>query len=168
MQFIKVFITIREAILKQLFSRQVVWALLVNALVDAEDGTFFNDNQSMATVRTFEDNGFVVVFAGNEDARADGTLELTFSPIVVIEVFMSGTTARAYCSDRNVSFGVLTESDRFNELTITFMEVLDEFFIIVLFLFDDDWWLVYFKFLILRRVGVIEGPLLERYIFADK
>lgn len=51
------------------------------------------------------------------------------------------------------------DSDGFNRFTLLFVEVLDKFLAIVLFLFNDDWWLVYFEFLILRGVGVIEGPL---------
>ena len=122
----------------------------------------------MTTVRAFEDNRSVMLFTSNEDARADRTLELTFSTVVIVEVLMSGTTARTYCFDRNVTFGVFTDGDGFDEFTVSFVEVLDEFLVIVLFLFDDDWWLVYFEFLVLRRVGVIESPLFEWNIFADK
>ena len=48
------------------------------------------------------------------------------------------------------------------------MEVFDEFLVVELFAFDDYWRLVYFEFLVLRRVGVVESSLLERYVFADK
>ena len=122
----------------------------------------------MTAVRAFEYNRFVMLLAGNEYAGADRTLELALATIVIVEIFVGGTTKRTDCFDRNITFRVLPDSDWFNEFTISFVEVLDKFFVIILFLFDYDWWLVYFEFLILRRVGVIESPLLEGYIFADK
>ena len=168
MEFIKIFVTFGKVFGKLLFPCKIIRTLHVHTFMYAKDRAFFDYDQGVPTVRAFKDYRFVVLFAGNEDTRADGTLELTFAAIVVVEVFMSGTATRTDCFDGYVTFGVLTDGDWLNEFTISLVEVFNEFLVIVLFLFDDDWRLVYFEFLILRRVGVIESPLLERYIFADK
>jgi len=122
----------------------------------------------MTTVRAFEDNQSVIFFAGDEGTGADGALELSFAAVVIVEIFMSGATARAHCLYRDVTLGVLANRDGLNKFTITDMEVFNEFLIIELFRFDDDWWLVNFEFLVFRRVGIVKSPLLEWNIFADK
>ena len=122
----------------------------------------------MTTVRAFEDNQSVILFTGNEGAGADRAQELSVAAIVIVEILMSGSTARAHRLDRDVTFGVLANRDGFNKFAITDMEVLDEFLIIEFFRFDDDRWLVNFEFLVLRGVGIIKSPLLEGNIFADK
>lgn len=80
---------------------------------------------------------------------------------------MGGTTTRTDCVFWNVTFGTFSDN-RFYSFIVAFIKVFDEFFVIELFAFDDYRRLVYFEFLVLRRVGVIESPLLEWNIFADK
>ena len=80
---------------------------------------------------------------------------------------MSGTTTRADSVFRNITFGTFPDN-RFYSFVVAFIKVFGEFFVIELFAFNDYGRLVYFEFLILRRVGVIESPLFERYIFVDK
>lgn len=101
-------------------------------------------------------------------AGADSALELSITAVIIIEILMSGTTAWADCMDRNITPGVFTDSDRFNEFTISFMKVSDKFFVIILFGFNYDRRLVYFEFLIFRGMGIIKSPLLKGNIFADK
>ena len=104
----------------------------------------------MATVRTVKDNGSVVQFTGMEGTGADSTLKLSITAIVIVKIFMGGTTAWTDCIGRDITFGIFTDSDRLNEFTVSCVEVVDKFFVIILFRLDNDWWLIYFKFLILR------------------
>lgn len=119
-------------------------------------------------MRTFKDNGPVVQFSGMEGTGADSALELSITAVIIIEILMSGTTAGTDCMDRDITFGVLTDSDRFNKFSISFVKVSDKFFVIILFLFDYDRRLINLEFLILRGMGIIESPLLKGNIFADK
>ena len=119
-------------------------------------------------MRTFKDNGSVVQFSGMEGTGADSALELAITAVIIIEILMSGTTAGTDCMDRNITLGVLTDSDRFNEFTISFVKVSDKFFVIILFRSDYDRRLVCFEFLIFRGMGIIKSPLLKGNIFADK
>ena len=80
---------------------------------------------------------------------------------------MSGTTTRTDGICRDITFGVFT-NDGFYQLVVAFVEVFDEFLVIELFSFDDYRRFIHFEFLVLRRVGVVESSLLERYVFADK
>ena len=55
-QLIMVFFFFRETFWKFLSARQVIRALLVDALVDTEDGTFFYNREDMTTMRAFDGN----------------------------------------------------------------------------------------------------------------
>ena len=130
-----------------------------------EDGTLFYNAKGVAAVRAFDGNH--LRFIRCKGMRADSTLELTFATIIIVDVFMGGTTTRADGVFRNIIFGTFPDN-RFYSFVVAFMEVFDEFLIVELFAFDNYWGFVYFEFLVLRRVGVVESPLLERYVFADK
>ena len=138
MQFVKVFVTFGKAIRELLFASQIIGAFFIDAFMYAENGTFFGDSQGMATMRAFEDNRLVVLFTGNEGTGADRALELSFAAIIVVEVFMGGATTGTYVFDRNISFGVFADGDGFDKFAVAFMEIPDEFLVIILFLFDDD------------------------------
>ena len=165
-QLIMVFLFFRETFRKFLLSSQIVRTFLVDTLVDAKNGTFFYNREDMTTMRAFDGNHLRLIRC--KGMGADSTLELTFATIVIIDIFMSGATTRTDGICRNVTIGILANGNRLNQFIVAFVEVFDEFLIVELFALDDYWGLVYFKFLVLRRVGVIESPLFERYIFADK
>ena len=165
-QLIMVFLFFRETFRKFLLSSQIVRTFLVDTLVDAKNGTFFYNREDMTTMRAFDGNHLRLIRC--KGMGADSTLELTFATIVIIDLFMRGATTRTDGICRNVTIGILANGNRLNQFIVAFVEVFDEFLIVELFALDDFWGLVYFKFLVLRRVGVIESPLFERYIFADK
>ena len=67
---------------------------------------------------------------------ADSTLELTFATIVIIDIFMSGTTTRTDGICRDITFGVFT-NDGFYQLVVAFVDLFDEFLVIELFTIAD-------------------------------
>ena len=66
----------------------------------------------------------------------------------------------------NVAFR--TSADRFDLLTVLPFEIRDVIFVIPLFVVDDLWQLINLELLVLWRMGIIEIPLSEGDISADK
>lgn len=105
-------------------------------------------------------------FAGAEGLTTDFTLVLTITTIIVVNVVMWSPTQRADGIFRN-------------GFTITALNWFDRLAILPLIVFKkelpvlpdksfNDRKLINLKFLILWRMGVIESPLFERNISADK
>ena len=120
----------------------------------------------MTTVRAGKADWSSNLFRSNESLSADLALELTVTAIIVVDVLMRGTANRAYRIFRNGS--AITALNRF-EFLFVFPEVVFKEKPVVLFdeSFDDRK-SVHGEFLIFRRVGIIESPLFQRDISADK
>ena len=90
-----------------------------------------------------------------------------FLSVIPHEIVNWSIAGRTMTGFRNITFHV--SEDRFNSLMITFLIVGDEVFPVpLLFIGNDFRKLINFKFLIFRRMGIIESPLLERNVSADK
>ena len=145
---------------------KIVRAVRVYAFMDTEEFTIFFSYQGLAAVRAYQSKRSFNYFAGNESLTTDLTLILTITTIVIVDVMMRSTTKRTYSF-----FG--------NRFTVTALNFLYRFTVFPLIVFEkelpilfykssDDRELVNLEFLVLWRVGIVESPLLERDISADK
>ena len=67
----------------------------------------------------------------------------------------------------NVTF--LASDNRLQGFVVAELVVSQKIILVPVLLVADDFWeCIGFEFLVLRGVGIIEGPLLERDVFADK
>jgi len=96
----------------------------------------------------------------------DFALKLAFGTIVFVEVTVGSTTARTDQILRYIAFGMT-----FNWLYQVFVAILNIGNIKLIIEGNrgkNGRKLIYFEFLILRRMGIIKCPLLKRDVFADK
>ena len=145
---------------------KIVRAFGIDAFVNAEEFTVFLSYKSFATVRAYQSKRSCNFFARNESLTTDFTLKLSITTIVIVDIMMWSTAKRAYSFFRN-------------RFTVTALNFLYRFTVFPLIVFEkelpilfnkssDDRELVDLKFLIFWRVGIIESPLLEGDISADK
>jgi len=146
---------------------QIVRTFRINTFMDDKVLTVFLWNQSIATVRTPQlHRGEPAVLHG-KFCITDLTEDLPFGTIVFIEEGFGSITARAGTVIGDVA--LRPAADRADFLTITFFVVGNEVFVVpVLAEVGDQRELINLKFLILGRVGIIKGPLLQRNISANK
>ena len=108
-----------------------------------------------------------VAFCRRKAGITDFTEKLTFRTVVPVEVDGRCFTAQAGTLLRNIAF--LPAAHRFDELSIPFLPVRDQFLIgPILFIRLNEWKFIHLEFLVLGGMGVIESPLLKRDISADK
>ena len=87
--------------------------------------------------------------------------------VITIKIRLWGTAGRAGAVFRDVAF--LTSGDGFYLNTVAAIKVRDQETPVPLMLDDLDFWkFVHFELLIFWRMGIIESPLFEWYISADK
>ena len=102
-----------------------------------------------------------------ESRAADFAKELAFGPVVFVEKRLRGIAAWAGAVIRDIRYG--TPADRAYFLPIAFFVVRDQFFVgPVLPEVGDKREGINFEFLILRGMGIIEGPLFERDVSANE
>ena len=118
----------------------------------AKNRAFFYNTESVVAMRTLIGNKLIMLFPRFKSAGADGALKLPFTTVVIVEIIMRSTTSRAYSVSRNVTLRITTNSNRFNQFTVAFMKVSNEFFVVVFFRFEDDRRSINLEFLIFRRV----------------
>ena len=122
----------------------------------------------MRTVGTFERKPFgETVLIGREKCTADLAHQLTGFAVVTVQVRLRSLTGRAGTFFRNVAFGTaLYRSDRLSVFPcVVTVKILP---VPVLVMVNDLWQLVHLELLVLGGMGIIEGPLFERNISADK
>ena len=134
--------------------------------MNAKEFTVFLGNECIAAMRAGEAEWSGNIFARREGLSTDFTLKLTVAAVVIVYVMMRRTAKRADGIIRNGSaVTTLNWSHRFTILPlIVFKKELPV-------LFDkgfDNGKLIDLKFLILWRMGIIESPLFQRNISADK
>ena len=91
---------------------------------------------------------------------------MSFGAIVFIEIRLRRITTRTGTIVTDVT--IRTTINRFDFLAILPFEIRDVVIVVPFFIKDDFRKLINFEFLILRRMGIIEGPLLKRNISTDK
>lgn len=102
----------------------------------------------------------------NESLATDFALVLAVAAVIIIEVVVRGTAKR---TDSILGDGFpIAPLNRFDGLTILPEIVLQKELPVLFDEWLDDREAICGKLLIFRGVGIIEGPLLERDISADK
>lgn len=91
---------------------------------------------------------------------------MSFGTIVLIKKRFGSIAARAGAVIMDIAFG--TSVDRLDLFAVFPFEIRDIVFIVPGFVVDDLWELVNLELLIFRRMRIIESPLSERDISADK
>ena len=95
--------------------------------------------------------------------------QLTFGTVVLVKVDARGIASRTFTVFVDVTFN--STADGFDGLVvilITPLKVSDEIPVVPGFNIQDKWKFINLEFLILGRMGIIESPLFERDISADK
>lgn len=94
-------------------------------------------------------------------------MQLSGFSVVAVKIRLWGTAGRAGAVFRDVAF--LTSEDGFYLNTVAAIKVRDQETPVPLMLDDLDFWkFVHFELLIFWGMGIIESPLLKRYISADE
>ena len=94
-------------------------------------------------------------------------MQLSSFSVIAVKIRLWGTAGRAGAVLRDVTF--FTAGDRLYLNMVPVFKVRDEETPVPFMLDDlDIWKLIHFKFLIFWGMGIIESPLLERDISADK
>ena len=144
----------------------VVGAFRIDAFVDAEAGTALDRNEDVTTIRTLVLDRFGVDASIDEGGAADLALELAFTTVIVIEVFMGSATDGA-----DFIFGdsmTAAATHRFKFLAVTMLVVSQEELPVLFEERDDGRKFVDLELLVLGRLGIIMDPLRDGYEFTDK
>ena len=145
---------------------QVERALRIDALVDPEELAALHCNQGMVAVGTLQGERLSGISAGDEGLATDLASVLTAPAGVVIDVLVRSTADRTDRFFRDVPS--VAPAHRFHRLTILPLVVLEQEFPVLFFERDDKGWLVNRELLVLRGMGIVKRPLLERNVSADK
>ena len=107
------------------------------------------------------------VFVWRKVCIANLAFQLSGRAVITVKIRLRGTAGRAGAVLWDVTF--FAAGDRFDLNIVPALKVRDEEVPVPFMLDDlDIRKLVHFKFLIFWRMGIIESPLLERDISADK
>ena len=166
MEFIFIFAVILfEIVFIHLFQVvKIVRTLGVDTLMEDEMFPLFFGDEGVPAVRTDKTDGGRDLFTGNESLAADFALVLSVAAVIIVDVMVRCATERTDDIFRDRS--AITPLDGFDGSAIL-PEIVFEKELPVLF--DegfDDRELVDPEFLILRGVGIVKSPLLERNISA--
>ena len=132
----------------------------------AEEPAVFLRNKRFAAMRTEEPKRCSYYFSGRESLTTDFTLILTVAAIIIIEIKMGGTAERTDGILRD-GFSV-TALNGFDRFTILPVIVLKKELPVLFNKGFDDRKLINLKFLIYGRMRIIESPLFQGDISANK
>ena len=122
--------------------------------------------KTVITVRTKKTHWSRDIFTCDKGLTTDFALVLTVATIVIVKVMMWSSTER---TDGIFGDGFpISTLHRFYGFTILPLVVFEKELPV---LFDEwfyDWELVYFELLVLWRMRIIESPLFERNVSANK
>ena len=129
---------------------------------------FFFGNECLATVRAPQGElPGEAVFIWRKICIAYLAFQLSGFAVIPVKVRLRGATGGAGAVFRDVAF--LTSGDRFYLEIVSVFKVRDQETPVPFLLDDLDFGkFVYFELLIFWRMGIIESPLFEWYISADK
>ena len=127
-------------------------------------------NQCVGTVWTAEFQQGAVFFFRRKTVLADFAQDLTFGTVIFIKIRFWCMTAWALTVIADITFRTPSDwLDGFVGILITPGKVLHEILIIPRFnRVKNEWKFINLEFLVLRGMGIIKSPLLERYISTDK
>lgn len=145
---------------------EIIRAFRVDAFVEDEMLTVFLWGEGMAAVGTHEPDRGSDLFAGDECLTTDFALILPVAAVVVIDIQV-GSPAEGTDSIFGDGFAV-TALNRFDRLTVFPLVVFKKELPVLPDERLDDGQSVDGEFLEFRGMGVIESPLLERDVSADK
>ena len=91
---------------------------------------------------------------------------MSLRAVIPVEIRFWSIAARTGALIVDITCG--SAADRFDFFTILPFKVRDVIFVIPFFVIDNLWEFINLEFLVLGRMGIIEGPLLKRNISADK
>ena len=168
MELIFVFaVILSEIVLIHLFQVvKIVRALGVDTLMEDEVLPLFFGDEGVSAVRADKADGGRDLFTGNESLPTDFALVLPVAAVIIVDETVRGATEGTDDIFRDRS--AITPLDGFDGSAIL-PEIVFEKELPVLF--DegfDDRELVDPEFLILRGVGIVKSPLLERDVSADE
>ena len=146
---------------------QVIRAFWINAFVYDKMLTVFFGNQRVGAVRTTKLKGSKSAVLRRESGRADSTEELPLGAIVLIEKKLGSIASGAGTVIRDVAFRPSADGSYF--LAIPLFKVRDKVSVVpVLAEISNQGEFINLELLVLRRMGIIKSPLLERDISAYK
>ena len=121
----------------------------------------------MIAVRAFEGIRFgESVFLRGKGSGADLAQELSFGAVVFVKKRFGSITSGTGAAVINVTHAV--SFDRFDGLPVLPFEIRDVVSVIPFFVEDNLREFIDFELLVFWRMGIIESPLFERKISADK
>ena len=147
---------------------EIVRTFHVDALVDDKVLTVFLACQGIAAMGAPQGIVFgkAVVIRG-EVSITDLAFDLSFDPVVAVEVGLWGIATGTGAILRNIAF--LTPGNRLDFLVIPVFKVGDEELPVPSILVELNFWeIIRFKLLVFWRMGIIKGPLPKRDISTDK
>ena len=146
---------------------KIIRAFRIHAFMDDEVFSVFFGNKSVAAMRATQFYGRKTTVLWRKSCSTDLAENLAFGTIVFVKERLWCITAWAGAGLRDITFR--TATDRTDLLAVAFFVVRDEIFIgPVLSEIGNERKFINLEFLILWRVGIIESPLLERDISANK
>jgi len=147
---------------------KVVGAFGIHAFVDDEVLTVLLTCQSMGAVRTLEGKGFgETVLIRRKEGPADLTHQLAGLAVVTIQERLRCIAGRAGAILRDITHRAA--ADRLNRFSVLPRVVAVKILPVpVLLMIDNLWKMIHFELLVLRRMRIVESPLLERDISADE
>ena len=150
---------------------EIVGTFRINTLVDSKMFTILDLNQRVSAVRTFEDSGLgkAVIVGRRKVSLTDLTAELAllFS-IVPGKIPGRGMTLRTGAFFGHSRDTVMPEH-RFYQLTVTFLVIADKVLPVPVLSEEYDFRkFINLKLLILGRMRIIKGPLLQGNVSADE
>ena len=147
---------------------EIVRALGVDTFVEDKMLAFFLCDQRLTAMGTPEGEvlGKAVILR-RKISMANLAFKLPGPAVIAVKKRLRGTTGRAGAVLWDVTF--FTACNGFYLNIVSVFKVRDEETPVPFMLDDlDIWKLIHFKFLIFWGMGIIESPLLERDISADK
>ena len=147
---------------------EIIGALGVDAFVDDKVLPVFLVDEGMGAVRAAQAEGReAVAFLGRETGITDLTEELSFTAVVLVEVDGRGLTSGTGTFFRDD--GIRASGNGLNGFAVAFLPVGYQILISPdLIIGLDLGELIDFELLIFWGMGIVESPLFERDISADK
>lgn len=146
---------------------EVIRAFRINALVNNKVFAILLVNKSMRAVRATQDDLVgELINTGLRFSAADFAHKLIVRAVVLVKIVFWSVTIGTGGIIGNITNRAAF--DRLNIIVVTPLDIFNKVFVKPNLTLDDQWRLIDFKLLILRRMRIIESPLFERDVFTNK
>ena len=145
---------------------KIIRTFFVDTFMYTEKFTVFLWRKCVPAVRAAKAKRSGNDFTGSEGLSTNFALILTIAAVVIVDVMMRSPTKRTYDVFRNGSS--ITTLNRFDRFSVFPKIVFEKELPVLLDKSFNDRKLINLKFLICRGIGIVKGPLFERYISANK